>query len=199
MSGIEDEKTPKQTNTGVTPVSIEQQCFDKNWILQLNQQEQFEHVICFICKQVANSPIEISCPQHKDIDESTIVGENCLKQFLKTNSNSCPIQPHENIEYVRCAALQRSVGVLKVICPLQFQRESEGQNQINEGIVCDFKGKIKDLNDHLNNVCPLKISNCWYKPFGCEYNCYKYKLNDHLSSEFKFHFDLVVKFIQTLQ
>ncbi|ETO00185.1 hypothetical protein RFI_37265, partial [Reticulomyxa filosa] len=55
------------------------------------------------------------------------------------------------------------------------------------------------LNDHLNNVCPLKMSDCWYKPFGCEYNCYKHKLNDHLSLEFKFHFDLVVKFVQTLQ
>ncbi|ETO03392.1 hypothetical protein RFI_34018, partial [Reticulomyxa filosa] len=42
-------------------------------------------------------------------------------------------------------------------------------------------------------------SDCWYKPFGCEYNCFKHKLNDHLSSEFKFHFDLVMKFIQTLQ
>ncbi|ETN98092.1 hypothetical protein RFI_39425, partial [Reticulomyxa filosa] len=77
--------------------------------------------------------------------------------------------------------------------------ESQEQKQTNEVIVCDFKGKIKELSDHLNNVCPLKISDCWYKPFGCEYNCYKHKLNDHLSSEFKLHFDLVVKFIQTLQ
>ncbi|ETN98316.1 hypothetical protein RFI_39194, partial [Reticulomyxa filosa] len=142
MSKVEDEKTPKETTTGVTPVSVEQSCFDKNWILQLNEPEQFEHFICFICKQVANSPIEISCPQHKGIDESTIVGENCLKQFLKANSNSCPIQHHENIEYIRCTALQRCVGALK---------ESQGQNQGNEVIVCDFKGKIKELNDHLNN------------------------------------------------
>ncbi|ETN99807.1 hypothetical protein RFI_37660, partial [Reticulomyxa filosa] len=113
MSKVEDEKTPKGTNTGVIPVSVEQQCFDKNWILQLNQPEQFEHFICLICKQVANSPVELCCSQHKDIDESTIVGENCLKQFLKANSNSCPIQPHENIEYVRCAASQRHIGYLK--------------------------------------------------------------------------------------
>ncbi|ETN99917.1 hypothetical protein RFI_37550, partial [Reticulomyxa filosa] len=142
MSKVEDEKTTKGTNTRVTPVSVEQSCFDKNWILQLNQPEQFEHVICFICKQVGNSPIEISCPQHKGIDESTIVGENCLKQFLKANPNSCPIQPHENVEYVRCTALQRHIDSLK---------ESQGQNERNKGIVCDFKGKIKELNDHLNN------------------------------------------------
>ncbi|ETO15611.1 hypothetical protein RFI_21754, partial [Reticulomyxa filosa] len=113
MSKVEDEKISKGLNTGVTSVSVEQQCFDKNWILQLNQPEQFEHFICLICKQVANSPVELCCPQHKGIDESTIVGENCLKQFLKANLNSCPIQPHENIEYVRCAASQRHIDSLK--------------------------------------------------------------------------------------
>ncbi|ETO02836.1 hypothetical protein RFI_34577 [Reticulomyxa filosa] len=158
MSKVKNEKTTKGINTEITPVFVEQQCFDKNWILQLNQPEQFEHFICLICKQVANSLVELCCPQHKDIDESTIVGENCLKQFLKANSNSCPIQHHENIEYVRCTASQRHIGSLKVICPLQFQQESQGQNQRNEGIVCDFKGKIKELSDHLSNACPLKIS-----------------------------------------
>ncbi|ETO09926.1 WD-40 repeat protein [Reticulomyxa filosa] len=153
MSGAEDEKTPKEPKITVLPVSFEQSCFDKNWILQLNKQEQFENFICLICKQVANYPIEIDCPQHKSINESPIVGENCLKQFLK------------------------------VICPLQFQ-------QGGESITCGFKGKIKELNDHLSNVCPLNMSDCWYKPFGCEHSCHKHKLSDHLSLECKFHFDL---------
>ncbi|ETO15102.1 hypothetical protein RFI_22254, partial [Reticulomyxa filosa] len=142
MSGVEDEKTSKETNTGVTPVSVEQSCFDKNWILQLNQPEQFEHFICLICKRVANDPIEICCPQHKGIGESLVVGENCLKRFLKANPNSCPVQSHDSVLYYQSDAIQRHIGALK---------ESQGQKQTNEGIVCDFKGKIKELNDHLNN------------------------------------------------
>ncbi|ETO15808.1 hypothetical protein RFI_21556, partial [Reticulomyxa filosa] len=203
MNIVEDEKAPKET---ITSVSVEPFCFDKNWILQLNQPEQFENFICLICKQVANYPIEICCPQHKDIDESPVVGENCLKEFLKTNKNSCPVEPHENCIYSRSGVIQRHIGALKVICPLQFQQDSQTPSQEkqqegeeNEKIICHFKGKIKDLNDHLNSTCPLKMLDCWYKPFGCEYSCQKYKLNDHLCSEVKVHFELVQKFIQTLQ
>ncbi|ETO07462.1 hypothetical protein RFI_29931, partial [Reticulomyxa filosa] len=201
MSVVEDEKTPKETEPGV-PVPLEQSCFNKNWILQLNQPEQFENFICLMCKQVANYPIEIDCPQHDDIDESPIIGENCLKQFLKTNPNSCPIRHHNNCIYSRSVAIQRHIDTLKIMCPLQFQQNSQLSNQRqqrNEELMCNFKGKIKELNNHLNNVCPLKKLDCWYKPFGCKHSCYKHKLNDHLSSEFKFHFDLIVTFIETLQ
>ncbi|ETO12893.1 hypothetical protein RFI_24482, partial [Reticulomyxa filosa] len=113
MTEVEDEKTPKGTKIGITPVPIEQSCFDKNWILQLNQPEQFESFICVLCKQVVNYPIEICCPQHKGIGEPPIIGENCLKQFLKANPNSCPIQPHDNVTYYRSDVMQRHIGTLK--------------------------------------------------------------------------------------
>ncbi|ETO26087.1 G-protein beta WD-40 repeats containing protein [Reticulomyxa filosa] len=206
MSRAENEKIPKEVKTGVTLASIGQSCFNKDWMLQLNQPEQIDNFICLICRQVTNNAIEINCPQHQVLDMSPIVGENCLKQFLNANPNSCPIQFHNGCLYAQTKIAQRQIDSLKVICPLQFEQNSllstQGRQQggeENERIMCDFKGKIKELKNHLDNVCPLKLFDCWYKPFGCEYSCHKHKLQDHLSSEVKFHFDLAVKLVRTLQ
>ncbi|ETO13216.1 WD-repeat protein [Reticulomyxa filosa] len=205
MSKVGDNKTPKEVKTEMMPVPIEQSCFDKNWILQLNQSEQIKNIICIICKQVANNPIEIDCPQHRGLYESLLVGENCLKQFLNANPNSCPVQPHDGCVYSRNSGTQRLIDTLKVMCPLRLQQyaqtpiqgQQEGEN--NNQVMCNFKGTIDELNNHLNNVCPLKMSDCWYKPFGCEHTCPKYKLQEHLVLDVKFHFDLVVKFVTVLQ
>ncbi|ETO07498.1 WD-40 repeat protein, partial [Reticulomyxa filosa] len=97
MSRIEDEKLKEKDQIRVIPVSFEQRCFDKNWILQSNQLEQVNHFLCLVCKQVANNPVEICCAQHKDMDESLIAGESCLKQFLDSNNNTCPKSKHLEI------------------------------------------------------------------------------------------------------
>ncbi|ETO13660.1 serine/threonine protein kinase, partial [Reticulomyxa filosa] len=206
MSKVDDEKNNEEIRIGVAPVSVDQSCFSKNWILQLNQQEQIENFICLICKQVANNPIEIDCPQHQDLDESFLVGEKCLKEFLKTNPDSCPVQPHSDCVYAQTKVARRHIGALKVTCPLQFQKDSQMSTQgrqqereENKKIVCDFKGKIKELYDHLNSVCPLKLLDCWYKPFGCKYTCLRHELQEHLASEVKLHFDLTVNFVESLQ
>ncbi|ETN99078.1 hypothetical protein RFI_38409, partial [Reticulomyxa filosa] len=169
----------KKRNNWNDPSSARQSCLDKNWILQFNQPEQFE-------------PFTY-------MDEIPVVDENCLEQFLKINPNSCPIQPHDNFIYFRCGVAKRFIGNLKIICPLQFQQDLQERQQRNEKVICDFKGKIKDLSNHLDNDCTLQRSDCRYKQFGCEHSCPKHKLSDHLSSQSKLHFDLTVKFIQTLQ
>ncbi|ETO11857.1 hypothetical protein RFI_25519 [Reticulomyxa filosa] len=189
-------ETPKEKKIGVTTVSLKQSCFNKNWILQLNRPEQFKHFICLICKQVANYPIEIHCQEHKGIGGSFLVGESCLKQFLDANPNSCPIQPHTNCIYYRSDVISQHIDESEVTCPLQFQQDLQ---QKNEGLTCNFKGKIKELDNHLNDVCALKMLDCWYKQFGCDHSCHKNKLHYHLCLEVKFHFDLVVTFVETLQ
>ncbi|ETO35006.1 WD-40 repeat protein [Reticulomyxa filosa] len=205
MSKAEDEKTTKESTIEENPFSIHS-CFNKAWILQLSQQEQINHFICFICKQVANNPIEITCAQHEDLDDTLVVGEKCLKQFLNTNPNSCPVQPHDDCSYSHSRLAQRHIGDLRVKCPRQFQQDAQtstqGQQQEGEGnekVACDFKGKIKELNNHLENVCSLKLLDCWYKPFGCIHTCSKQKLQDHCIAEVKSHFDLVVNFVDSLQ
>ncbi|ETO02260.1 hypothetical protein RFI_35176, partial [Reticulomyxa filosa] len=136
-------------------ITEQQTCFDKNWVLHLNKQESIRDVICLICKQVANNPMEINCSQHENMDESLIVGGNCLKQFLNQNPNSCPVEPHDNCSYSQSRMAKRCINELDVICPRQFQQEQEQQQlQITTqqgheegetpGIVsCDFKGKMK--------------------------------------------------------
>ncbi|ETO07803.1 hypothetical protein RFI_29587 [Reticulomyxa filosa] len=117
-------------------------CFDKNWILQLNKQENINDFICLICKQIANNPMEISCPQHKNMNEILIVGENCLKQFINKNPNSCPIESHNNCLYLQNRLAKRYIGELKVICPRQFERGQNMQMTIQKGMK---KEKLLDL------------------------------------------------------
>ncbi|ETO35055.1 hypothetical protein RFI_02019 [Reticulomyxa filosa] len=194
---MQSEKMREDLNNGMTPVSFGQLCFDKNWILQTNQSEVINHFTCWICKQVTNNALESHCPQHEDMKELLVVGEYCLQQYLKSNSNSCPIQSHENPNFLRNKALQQQVSDLIVLCPLQYGNDQRGE--ITErSKVCNFKGKIRELLDHLHKSCPLKLLDCWFKPFGCTHVCFGQELNEHLISNIQSHFQLVIQFIQKI-
>ncbi|ETO29699.1 hypothetical protein RFI_07421, partial [Reticulomyxa filosa] len=199
----EDEKTEEQESKEISS-SLEQSCFKKDWLSQPSQ--QISHFICLVCREIASNPMELHCPDHEHLDESLIVGEKCLKEFFKANSNSCPIEPHDNCQYYQNRALQRQIAELIVMCPRQFQQQqqqhsstsyetedNEGEREVQtpEMVMCDFKGKIKDLKLHLDNECPLKQCDCWFKPFGCDHTCLEQNLKDHLISDMQFHFDLV--------
>ncbi|ETO12076.1 WD-40 repeat protein [Reticulomyxa filosa] len=190
MNRPEDEKTTKESS-----FSLDRSCFSKNWILQSNRPKRIDNFICLICKQVANNPIELNCTQHQNLYEPLIVGENCLKQFLSNNQNTCPVRYHIGCVYSQSKKIQQQIDALKITCPLQFEQKKEE----NEKILCNFKGKMNELSNHLDNECPLKLLNCWYQPFGCKHSCSKNKLQEHLISEIKFHFDLIVKFVQLQQ
>ncbi|ETO24131.1 hypothetical protein RFI_13027 [Reticulomyxa filosa] len=197
MSDMKEETMNEKHQSGVVPFFFEHSCFDKNWVLRLNSSEQINHFICLICKQVANSPVEINCPQHENMDETLIAGENCLKQFLNNNPHACPVQPHDGCEYYKMKPMQRLINDLIVMCPRQFQQDlqtlegnEEGQTHGNTAVICSFKGKIKDLKGHLDNACTLKLSECWFKSFGCDYSCLGHGLDTHLNEKMKHHFDL---------
>ncbi|ETO06700.1 WD-40 repeat protein [Reticulomyxa filosa] len=202
-----EEKMREEYQIGVAQVPFEEQlCFDKNWILYLNQPEQINHFICVVCKQVANSPVEINCPQHGDTYGTLFAGENCLKQFLHSNNNNCPVQYHSDCKYSKNKLAQKRINDLDVKCSRQFQHDlqifgknEEGQISENATMTCDFQGKIKDLADHLNFHCPLKLLNCWFQPFGCNCSCLRYELEDHLISKMKYHFDLVMMKFESMR
>ncbi|ETO03495.1 hypothetical protein RFI_33910 [Reticulomyxa filosa] len=104
--------------------------------------------------------------------------------------------------YFQNRSAQLHIEDVQVTCPLQFEHDSQISNEEGEGsekVTCDFKGQIKDLDSHLKNSCPLKFVDCWYKSFGCDYNCHKQKLQKHLISKLKFHFDLIVTFLDSLK
>ncbi|ETO20521.1 WD-40 repeat protein [Reticulomyxa filosa] len=169
-----------------------QSCFDKNWILQTNKEIS---VICLICKQVANSPIEISCDEHKNMEGLLIVGENCLKKFLNQNPNSCPISGHKNCLYYHSRVAKYCVNELVVTCPLQFEKEKRDKL----GDKCNFKDKIKYLSKHLESDCHLQMIWCHFKKFGCSHCCLRRKMDEHIKLSQRFHYDLMVKYISELQ
>ncbi|ETO02621.1 hypothetical protein RFI_34797, partial [Reticulomyxa filosa] len=109
---MEEEKSKDNAKLNSKSITEQQTCFDKSWILQLNQKEDIHDIICLICKQVANNPMEIDCSQHENMDESLIVGGNCLKQFLNQNPHSCPVEPHDNCSYSQGRMAKRYINEL---------------------------------------------------------------------------------------
>ncbi|ETO15402.1 hypothetical protein RFI_21963 [Reticulomyxa filosa] len=200
MSKVNEEKLKDEQEAVLLSNSFKRQlCFDKSWVLQLNESEQINRFTCLICKQVANNPVEINCPQHEDVDESLIAGENCLKQFLSDNNNKCPVRSHNGCKYTKNKLAQRRIGDLTVKCPIQFQQNlkisginEEGQSAEGTRVMCDFKGQIKDLSEHLDKACSLELLECWFKHFGCKSVCPKYELEYHFVSTINEHIDLVM-------
>ncbi|ETO11479.1 hypothetical protein RFI_25896, partial [Reticulomyxa filosa] len=82
---------------------------------------------------------------------------------------------------------------------LKISNETEGEGEIPGVIKCDFKGKLKDLNAHLMNECPLNLINCWFNPFGCNHTCFNHDLKDHLITNMKLHFDLVNQLFDSIK
>ncbi|ETO31380.1 G-protein beta WD-40 repeats containing protein [Reticulomyxa filosa] len=206
MKQATEKNSKDEVKIEVTSFSLEQSCFNKDWILRSHSQQYIEHFICLICKQIANNPMDIVCPQHANVDEVLITGEHCLKLFLKNNNNSCPIQLHDNCQYSRSNAVRKYIGDLTVMCIRQFEQElkaphetkEQREGEVHEIMKCDFKGKLKDLNTHLLNECPLNLIDCWFKPFGCNHTCLKQNVDDHLATNMKLHFDLVNQLQQSM-
>ncbi|ETO29078.1 WD-40 repeat protein [Reticulomyxa filosa] len=197
---MDDEKNKESRPNAV----VMRSCLDKNWILQSNQKEQIGNFICLICEQVANNAMELDCLQHENADELLIVGETCLRKYLCDNRNVCPVDSHEDCLYSKSKLAQRQIGELCVICPRQFEQNSQIVTRRHEGkivkaVMCNFKGKIREVPDHLENACPLRLFDCWFKPFGCDHLCHENKLQEHLISNLKLHFELATKFIESLQ
>ncbi|ETO18149.1 hypothetical protein RFI_19139 [Reticulomyxa filosa] len=58
-------------------------------------------VMYFVLKKNLNNAltIEINCSQYENMDKELIAEENYLKQFLNSNNNTCPVQPHNGCQY----------------------------------------------------------------------------------------------------
>ncbi|ETO24714.1 hypothetical protein RFI_12443, partial [Reticulomyxa filosa] len=192
-----------QEEIGATPILLQSSCYDKELLLKLNQEEQLQHFVCLICKQIVNNPVDLTCSQHGNLNEALVAGENCLKTYLRDN-NHCPVEPHENCQYSKNRALQKLLDELVVMCPRQFQASKQISQKDNGqpfiiAYYCHFKGKVKDLSNHLENTCPLKLVDCWFGPFGCNHVCVKHELKDHLTANLQFHFSLVMKTFESMQ
>ncbi|ETO16567.1 hypothetical protein RFI_20772, partial [Reticulomyxa filosa] len=80
-------------------------CYNKDWVLLTNNKQNLNHLICCICKQIANNVVELQCNEHKNAGQVYLVGEECLQVYLKQSNGKCPIQQHDHCEFIKNKSL----------------------------------------------------------------------------------------------
>ncbi|ETO35649.1 DNA repair protein RecN [Reticulomyxa filosa] len=151
-------------------------CFKKEWLSLTNDSQRLDTLICCICNQIANDAMELHCDEHENADQVYLVGEQFLQKYLKQSNGKYLIQQHDHCEFSQSKTVRKSVCELLVLCPRQFNLKKEqikigedGENwsesNPNSKNNCNFKGKIKDLKDHLDKSCN-SISNKQNIPSG---------------------------------
>ncbi|ETO18423.1 hypothetical protein RFI_18842, partial [Reticulomyxa filosa] len=137
-------------------------CYDKDWVLFTNKAEKLNQLVCYICKQIANNAVELHCDEHENAEQVYLFGEECLQSYLKQSNGKCPIQQHDHCEFVKNKSSRQQISDLLVICPRQYDLKKK---QSKEGTIlgekqeqekqCSYKGKIKEMKDHLDKSCQL--------------------------------------------
>ncbi|ETO02557.1 hypothetical protein RFI_34861 [Reticulomyxa filosa] len=186
-------------------------CLDKQWIQATNKASKLKHFVCAVCQQIAYPPTQLTCKEHENLSDAVVVGEYCLKQYLKKNTNRCPVGQHDNCTYVNVAILRNQINDLKVICPRQYQNngcqypvegEEEGETTSTNGdkkvTKCAFKGELRQMQDHLDNHCHLKLLDCPFKPFGCNITLFEQDIQQHCTLQFELHLNLITNLVQSL-
>ncbi|ETN99204.1 hypothetical protein RFI_38277, partial [Reticulomyxa filosa] len=169
MLNLDDEREEKKLENRKELFSISG-CYNKNWVLLTNEQQKLNALICCLCNQIANNALELQCNEHENSEQAYLVGEECLQEYLNQNSGKCPIGQHKHCEFSKNKSLRQQVLDLLVICPRQYDLqkkqsnqetntgEKEGyKNELNWNLInqCNYKGKIKEIKDHLDKSCEL--------------------------------------------
>ncbi|ETO11328.1 hypothetical protein RFI_26049, partial [Reticulomyxa filosa] len=66
----------------------------------------------------------------------------------------CPIQQHDHCEFVKDKSLRQQVSDLLVTCPRQYDLKKNQSKEEHEN-ECNYKRKIGEMKDHLDNSCRL--------------------------------------------
>ncbi|ETO19969.1 hypothetical protein RFI_17252 [Reticulomyxa filosa] len=166
------ENKNEDDNTDATTLS--KNCYDRKLLL-CNEGRQLASCVCLLCHQVASNAVELICSEHQDHTEPLVVGEACLKQYLKDNKGNCPTQVHEGCQYMNSKFVRRIIDELMILCPRQYEQnvQRNGGSKTKDGATpstptCTFQGKIKDLKEHLEHSCSLQKIECTFKKYGCD-------------------------------
>ncbi|ETO25213.1 WD-40 repeat protein [Reticulomyxa filosa] len=182
-----------------------EECYSKEWLVRSETPERLENFQCVLCRQIANNAMELTCDEHDEQKDPIPVGELCLMQYLKEHNNQCPVGDHSPCKYRKAKAIRKFVDEFTVMCPLECANQS---TQLKEGSAitktgtqqhCKFKGRIKDLKEHLENECPLKRLECKFKEFGCDDLLSHSDLEQHLEIEKDKHLNLLLTHIRILR
>ncbi|ETO10763.1 hypothetical protein RFI_26614 [Reticulomyxa filosa] len=160
-----EEKEEKRVNVN-RHFFFDSGCYNKEWVSLTNEPQKLNSLICCLCNEITNNAMELQCGEHDNGERVYLIGEECLQRYLKQSSGKCPIEQHYHCEFSKNKVVRQLVSDLMVICPRQFDlnkhfrptkpgESEEREKQSNSKYGCNFKGKMKDIQDHLDKSCNL--------------------------------------------
>ncbi|ETO06354.1 hypothetical protein RFI_31043, partial [Reticulomyxa filosa] len=84
------------------------ECYNKNWVSFLHEQDSLKEFECLVCKQITNNAMKLACKEHKNDNEVMLVGEECLNRYLEENDNQCPIDDHDSCKYKKGISIRKN-------------------------------------------------------------------------------------------
>ncbi|ETO31514.1 hypothetical protein RFI_05607, partial [Reticulomyxa filosa] len=155
-------------------------CYDEGWLKLCAKLEPVATDVCLVCKQIAKNAVELTCEGHIEGDSVLIVGEECLNKYLQENDGECPSKNgHSNCTYTKSRVVRKRIENLEVIVHSNTKYFKQNRESNAE---CQYKGKIKDIQEHLEKMCPLYPIDCPFRKCG-----------------YGVHLDLVSKHAEQLQ
>ena len=151
--------------------------------------------ICVICHDV----LEDACSV-KECGHTFCRG--CIKAYLETNNGeSCPNCRINISGYIPNYFARYSVDELQVKCfegSCSDDQDNDGSS--DNGTIkrkrddgddksCNWKGPLKDLINHKENLCPFKLVTC--SVGGCDHTCFRKDMESHISGGFLTHMMLI--------
>ncbi|ETO07483.1 WD-40 repeat protein, partial [Reticulomyxa filosa] len=134
-------------------------CYDKEWLSLTNEPQKLSTLVCCLCNQIANNAVELQCDEHENAEHAYLIGEECLHKYLRQNNGKCPIQQHEHCEFSKSKTIRQQISELLIVCPRQYnflkKKELNKYNNWNSKKQCDYKGKIREIKEHLDKSCQL--------------------------------------------
>ena len=157
--------------------------------------EPASNYICVVCHDVLEDACSVKECGHTFCHD-------CIKTFLETyNVASCPNCRVNVSGYVPNYFARDSVDELQVQCFEGACSDDQDNNSSDNGTKkrkrdddddkrsCNWKGPLKDLNNHKENVCPFKVVTC--SVGGCDHTCFRKDMESHISGGFITHMKLM--------
>eukprot|EP01084_Bolivina_argentea_P261304 441518_1 len=205
--------------------------FDQNLITAITREKEGGYKIslfvkhnkatryqCGLCTQVCCEAVESSCYAcDEDDNDDKQYCKSCLRMHLNQNNFTCPIdKEHKNVSYTDCKYIRDKVNNLSIYCPTSNHDNVDGaegnQIQVTKGQnydekqdenkdSCDWKGKLHQLFDHLNNECKFyeKPMKCEYWKYGCTFIAGSKLLQKHNEQDMVSHMNLLCNIVDELR
>ena len=137
---------------------------------------------CIICDNIPLYPMKCQ--------KNHIYCKKCAKNLICISDETKVTYSNE---------LQKQINKLRIKCPNIVFNGICSNNSNNN--ICKWEGIISAYKDHINNECPLRKVNCYYKFIGCKFgnDICQFELNDHMINYKIYHDKLILNNIKLQQ